>query len=163
MQSLLRWGIENSDGTAHEDGSQPRPLQNLDPGIIDAILGRPDAELMKEALAVAVDEAKEEEARLAALDDFEMVSDFCSLLVLVLNEHSYSNGSISSLNKLIMQIVCLHRWNITSPPATVDSLYAHRYRENGNVDSSSEPVGIKFVFERHQIRSPVDYRYCCTE
>lgn len=29
---------------------------------------------MKEALAIAVDEEKEEDARLTALDDFEMVS-----------------------------------------------------------------------------------------
>ena len=59
MESLLRWGIANS---APQDGNQPPPQArtDLDPGIIDAILGKSDAELMKEALAVAVlvDEAE---------------------------------------------------------------------------------------------------------
>ncbi|TFY67417.1 hypothetical protein EVJ58_g1634 [Rhodofomes roseus] len=71
MESLLRWGIEHS---GNNDGAQPQPprsVQSLDPGIIDAILGRPDSELMKEALAIAVDEGKDEDARIQALDDFE--------------------------------------------------------------------------------------------
>jgi hsp70-interacting protein len=75
MQSLLRWGIENSsndnNGSA-TDGTAPRRT-DLDPGIIDAILGRPDAELMKEALAKAQDVSFDEDARLTALDDLEMV------------------------------------------------------------------------------------------
>lgn len=73
MESLLRWGIEHS---TNDDGEQPasqRPRQNLDTGVIDAILGKSDAQLMKEALAVAVDETKNEEDRIQALDDFEMV------------------------------------------------------------------------------------------
>ena len=37
------------------------------------ILGKPDSELMKEALAVAVDEQKDEDERVQALDNFEMV------------------------------------------------------------------------------------------
>ncbi|KAF7795103.1 hypothetical protein EIP86_006248 [Pleurotus ostreatoroseus] len=70
MQSLLRWSIENS-----ESGAPPPPndQSKLDPGIIDAILGKPDAESMKEALAIAVDEKRDEEDRLQALDDFEML------------------------------------------------------------------------------------------
>ncbi len=75
MQSLLRWSIENSalqDGSA--DGRPPPPNKTLDPGIIDAILGRPDAEQMKEDVAVAVDTSKSEDDRLAALDHLEMVS-----------------------------------------------------------------------------------------
>ncbi|KAI0920623.1 hypothetical protein AcW1_002308 [Taiwanofungus camphoratus] len=73
MESLLRWGIEHS---TNDDGEQPasqRPRQNLDTGVIDAILGKSDAQLMKEALAVAVDETKNEEDRIQALDDFEML------------------------------------------------------------------------------------------
>lgn len=71
MESLLRWGIEHSN----DGGQPPQPsrVQNLDPGIIDAILGKPDSELMKEALVVAEDEKKSDDERIQALDDFEMV------------------------------------------------------------------------------------------
>jgi hsp70-interacting protein len=56
MESLLRWSIEN----AATDGSGPRPppepRKDLDPGIIDAILGKPDAVLMKVcSLSVCLD------------------------------------------------------------------------------------------------------------
>ena len=72
MQSLLRWSIENSSQDAAERGSS-QPRQPLDPGIVDMILGKPDSELMKEALAVAIDEQKDEDERVQALDNFEMV------------------------------------------------------------------------------------------
>lgn len=71
MQSILRWSIENSTGEAPPQ--QPREAKNIDPGIVDAILGRPESELMKEALAVATNVESGEDARLQALDDFEMV------------------------------------------------------------------------------------------
>lgn len=77
MQSLLRWGIENAPQEGG-DNSQT-PVQPLDPQVIDMILGRPDAELMKEALALAMDQSKSEDARLSALDDFEMVRAIQSL------------------------------------------------------------------------------------
>lgn len=46
MESLLRWSIEN---TVPESGpSTPKdPRKDFDPGIIEAILGKPDAVLMK--------------------------------------------------------------------------------------------------------------------
>ncbi|EPQ55957.1 Fes1-domain-containing protein [Gloeophyllum trabeum ATCC 11539] len=73
MQSLLRWSIEHA-GAPSQDGSAPRPEpKKLDPEIIDMILGKPDAEQMKEKLAVAVDEGRSEEERVQALDDFEML------------------------------------------------------------------------------------------
>lgn len=88
MQSLLRWSIENSPagaGTGSNNGdssngqhAQPR---QIDPEIIDAILGKPESELMKEALAVAVDTEKNEDDRLQALDNFEMVRICVSLLM----------------------------------------------------------------------------------
>ena len=71
MQSLLRWSIENS---SNDVPSPPARRTDLDPGIIDAILGRPDSELMKEALAKAQDASLDESARLTALDDLEMVN-----------------------------------------------------------------------------------------
>lgn len=72
MDSLLRWGIENSAPPL--PGAPPAVVRNdLDPAIIDHILGKPDAVLMKEALAVAVDETKGEDERMEALDNLEMV------------------------------------------------------------------------------------------
>ena len=79
MQSLLRWSIENSTTTSNDSdvASPPTPRRtDLDPGIIDAILGRPDSELMKEALSKAQDSSLDEDARLTALDDLEMVKSF---------------------------------------------------------------------------------------
>ncbi|KAI0339130.1 nucleotide exchange factors-like protein [Trametopsis cervina] len=73
MQSLLRWSIENSTTENSEGSTPPQPRKDLDPGIIDLILGKPDAQLMKEALAIAVDETKSEDERLQALDEFEML------------------------------------------------------------------------------------------
>ncbi|KAH7924195.1 Fes1-domain-containing protein [Leucogyrophana mollusca] len=73
MESLLRWGIENSTPSSGGSAPPPAPRRDLDPAIIDHILGKPDAQLMKEALEVAVDDAKAEDARLAALDDLEML------------------------------------------------------------------------------------------
>lgn len=72
MHSLLRWGIENS---STEPGSQApvRPMQPLDPEIIDLILGKSDAVQMKESLAIAVDTSRDIDQRIAALDNFEML------------------------------------------------------------------------------------------
>jgi Nucleotide exchange factor Fes1 len=74
MQSLLRWGIEHSANDDSTTGVVPLTQRtDLDPGVIDVILGRPDSELMKEALAKAQDPSLYEDARLTALDDLEMV------------------------------------------------------------------------------------------
>ncbi|KAI0252250.1 nucleotide exchange factors-like protein [Lactifluus subvellereus] len=74
MQSLLRWGIENSANDDSTGGVAPLTQRtDLDPGIIDAILGRPDSELMKEALAKAQDVSLDEDVRMTALDDLEML------------------------------------------------------------------------------------------
>ena len=82
MQSLLRWSIENSPAGAETGGSNRQSAQprQIDSEIIDAILGKPESELMKEALAVAVDTEKSEDDRLQALDNFEMVRVCVSLL-----------------------------------------------------------------------------------
>lgn len=82
MEHLLRWGIANSDP---RDANQPppRPRTDLNPEIIDAILGKSDAELMKEALAIAVNEKRDEDERVQALDDFEMVRKKLSSLQII--------------------------------------------------------------------------------
>ena len=75
MQSLLRWSIENS--TPLDSAPSDRPpveRKNLDPAIIDMILGKPDAELMKEDMSVAVDANRSEDDRINALDHLEMAS-----------------------------------------------------------------------------------------
>ena len=76
MQSLLRWSIENSSTQvgAPSNGSSPSERQKLDPGIIDAILGKPDSKQMEEDLAIAVDTTRSEDERVEALDHLEMVS-----------------------------------------------------------------------------------------
>ncbi|KAF8154170.1 nucleotide exchange factor Fes1-domain-containing protein [Crassisporium funariophilum] len=74
MQSLLRWSIENS--TPQDSAPSDRPpveRKDIDPGIIDMILGKPDAVLMKEDMAVAVDVTRSEDDRLHALDHLEML------------------------------------------------------------------------------------------
>ena len=74
MQSLLRWSIENStplDTSATDH--LPVDRKNLDPAIIDMILGKPDAELMKEDMSLAVDASRSEDDRINALDHLEMV------------------------------------------------------------------------------------------
>jgi len=89
MESLLRWGIENS--TVSPDGETVVPQgKDLDPAIIDQILGRPDALLMKEALDIAVDEKQSIDARIQALDDLEM-------LVENIDNANGTSGNFSSL------------------------------------------------------------------
>lgn len=75
MESLLRWSIENSakDGSDNPNREPPAPRTDLDPGIIDAILGKSDAELMKEDMAIALNKEESEDRRVDALDHFEML------------------------------------------------------------------------------------------
>lgn len=71
MDNLLRWSIEHS--TPRSTDAPPPTRKDLDPGIIDYLLGKPDAVLMKEALEIALDESRDEGTRIQALDDFEML------------------------------------------------------------------------------------------
>ncbi|KAK7055529.1 Fes1 domain-containing protein [Favolaschia claudopus] len=72
MESLLRWGIENSSTDTYSNPA-PAPRQDLDPAIIDMILGKSDADQMKEDIAVAQDESQSESVRVDALDHLEML------------------------------------------------------------------------------------------
>ncbi|KAJ3858721.1 Le.MFB2 [Lentinula novae-zelandiae] len=71
MQSLLRWSIENS--TPQNTNAAPARRTDLNPEIIDLLLGKSDAQLMKEAMTIAVDEGNSEEDRVSALDNLEML------------------------------------------------------------------------------------------
>lgn len=74
MESLLRWSIQNSSSSDSAPSDRP-PVrrEDLNPEIIDMILGKPDSELMKEDVAAAIDSSKSEDERIAALDHLEMV------------------------------------------------------------------------------------------
>lgn len=71
MESLLRWSVANTDPNAAPPSTER--LKALDPGIIDQILGKPDAVLMREAAEMALDETKSEDERAQALENFEML------------------------------------------------------------------------------------------
>ncbi|KAG8740705.1 hsp70 nucleotide exchange factor fes1 [Ceratobasidium sp. 414] len=73
MESILKWSIENTPEDAPRTIPSAERMKELDPAIIDMILGKSDAVVMKEKLAFAVDEAREEDERVEALDDFEML------------------------------------------------------------------------------------------
>jgi hsp70-interacting protein len=73
MQSILRWSIEHSSPADSGPTDNP-PRRDLDPGVLDFILGKPDSEQMKEDMAVATDVHRSEDERVAALDHLEMVS-----------------------------------------------------------------------------------------
>ena len=87
MQSLLRWSIENS--TPYDSSPSAIPpvrREDLNPEIIDMILGKPDAQLMKEDAAIAVDSSKSEDERLNALDHLEMVRKDSNFLECITNK-----------------------------------------------------------------------------
>ncbi|TIA93429.1 hypothetical protein E3P99_00150 [Wallemia hederae] len=83
MEQLLQWGLQhsvNNDGDAEDlkkmaevAKSQSGPGQKYDPAVLDKILGKSDAEMMKEAMIVAANEEATLENRLVALDNFEML------------------------------------------------------------------------------------------
>lgn len=98
MDSLLRWSIENSSPST----GPVQPREDLDPAIIDHILGKPDAVLMKEALSVAVDEKKSEDERVEALDNLEMVSSAIELCVYEVYAKAVLFGSLSSISIMLM-------------------------------------------------------------
>jgi hypothetical protein len=107
MESLLHWGITNSSANADGAGASTSAgiteRKDLDPAIIDHILGRPDAELMKEALAQAQDASLPDDARVQALDDLEMV---CTSAPSLPSDRRRLNKS--SLNTLTTPLVCAH-------------------------------------------------------
>ncbi|CAE6368716.1 unnamed protein product [Rhizoctonia solani] len=73
MESLLKWSLENTPADEPHVPPTAERMKELDPAIIDMILGKSDAVVMKEKLAIAQDESREEDERVEALDDFEML------------------------------------------------------------------------------------------
>ncbi|KIO19493.1 hypothetical protein M407DRAFT_246155 [Tulasnella calospora MUT 4182] len=73
MRDLLAWSTEHQPAPDDPNYVPPRPLEELDPGLIDMILGKPDAVRMRDAMAIAADESKSEDDRVTALDDMELL------------------------------------------------------------------------------------------
>ncbi|KAG9007509.1 hsp70 nucleotide exchange factor fes1 [Tulasnella sp. 427] len=86
MRDLLAWSTEHHTTSEDPNYVPPRPLEELDPGLIDMILGKPDAVRMRDAMAIAVDESKSEEDRVVALDDMELANNANDMEVLKLWE-----------------------------------------------------------------------------
>ena len=133
MDSLLRWSIEHS--TPRGTDASPPTRKDLDPGIIDHLLGKPDAVLMKEALEVALDENRDEDARIQALDDFEM-----------LVEH------IDNANGMYMYCLVSSQGLETRGPV-------FRPRKSEDVGSITIPLGVPKLVRWDQDPDPLDYRH----
>ncbi|KAF9439225.1 hsp70 nucleotide exchange factor fes1 [Entomortierella beljakovae] len=76
LNELLKWSILNQ-ATENEDaspaGASVKPLEKMDPGLIDAILGKGDSQLMLEALTVIKNPQATSDEKDLAWEDFEML------------------------------------------------------------------------------------------
>ncbi|KAF9425119.1 hsp70 nucleotide exchange factor fes1 [Podila epigama] len=77
LNELLKWSIINQ-ATEKEDASNTgaaamKPMEKLDPGLIDAILGKSEADQMMEALQVIKNPQATETDKEIAWEDFEML------------------------------------------------------------------------------------------
>ncbi|KAF9027989.1 hsp70 nucleotide exchange factor fes1 [Podila verticillata] len=76
LNELLKWSIINQ-ATESEDASpstEPRkPMEKLDPGLIDAILGKSESQMMMEALHVIKNPQATNDEKDLAWEDFEML------------------------------------------------------------------------------------------
>ncbi|KAF9914444.1 hsp70 nucleotide exchange factor fes1 [Lobosporangium transversale] len=76
LNELLKWSIINQ-ATEKEDasaeGAPKKPAEKIDPGIIDAILGRSDSQMMLEALQVIKNPQATNDEKELAWEDFEML------------------------------------------------------------------------------------------
>ncbi|KAF9254977.1 nucleotide exchange factors-like protein [Marasmius fiardii PR-910] len=124
MESLLKWSIQNS---TPGDGSKPsEPRKDLNPEIIDAILGKSDAEQMKEDMAIAVDANRSEDERVDALDHLEMlieqIDNANNLVKLKLWEPLHALiTSDSSTDPVILQALWVIGTALQNNPAAQDS------------------------------------------
>jgi hsp70-interacting protein len=82
-EDLLKWSIaasnEGSNGGPSlqeiaKDVAEGRRPDLADPKLFDALMGKSEAQMMKEELAVGLDLNRTEQDRVQALDNFEMVS-----------------------------------------------------------------------------------------
>ncbi|KAF9152477.1 hsp70 nucleotide exchange factor fes1 [Linnemannia schmuckeri] len=76
LNELLKWSIINQ-ATEKEDASAAnatvKPMEKLDPGLIDAILGKSESQMMLEALQVIKNPHSTNDEKDLAWEDFEML------------------------------------------------------------------------------------------
>ncbi|KAK3832482.1 MAG: armadillo-type protein [Linnemannia elongata] len=76
LNELLKWSIINQ-ATEKEDASPSnatvKPMEKLDPGLIDAILGKSESQMMLEALQVIKNPHSTDDEKDLAWEDFEML------------------------------------------------------------------------------------------
>jgi hypothetical protein len=83
-EDLLKWSIAASNAGGSADGgpslqeiakdvAEGRRPDLADPKLFDALMGKSEAQMMREELAVGMDTSREEQDRVQALDNFEMV------------------------------------------------------------------------------------------
>ncbi|KAG9322503.1 hypothetical protein KVV02_001245 [Mortierella alpina] len=77
MNELLKWSIINQ-ATESEDaptrpGPPPKPMEKMDPGLIEAILGKSETQMMMEALKVIKNPNATTDEKELAWEDFEML------------------------------------------------------------------------------------------
>ncbi|CAO1637408.1 unnamed protein product [Parajaminaea phylloscopi] len=78
MDALLKWSVKNQDGSGPSSSELADDIKagkrpDLDPKVLDAIMGKSEAQMMQEELTAAVDSRRSEEDRETALDNFEML------------------------------------------------------------------------------------------
>lgn len=81
MDALLKWSMQQQ--TSDPQAATPSQLAedikagkrpDLDPKVLEAMMGKSEGTMMQEELRAAVDPQRTEEDREVALDNFEMVS-----------------------------------------------------------------------------------------
>jgi hsp70-interacting protein len=72
LNSLLRWSVEQTPVRGPSD-PLPRPISNLDPAIIDALIGKSDAKRMQEIVSAIEEPELSPDQRDEAWDELEMV------------------------------------------------------------------------------------------
>ncbi|KAG0378710.1 MAG: armadillo-type protein [Linnemannia gamsii] len=76
LNELLKWSIINQ-ATEKEDASKEnatiKPMEKLDPGLIEAILGKSESQMMLEALQVIKNPHSSDHEKDLAWEDFEML------------------------------------------------------------------------------------------
>lgn len=82
---LLKWSIAAQNASGQGDGGESmqaiaqevaegRRPDLADPALYNALMGKSEAQMMKEELSAATDTTRSEQDRVQALDNFEMVS-----------------------------------------------------------------------------------------
>jgi hsp70-interacting protein len=73
LNSLLQWGIENSDASRDPNATASEP-KSMSIDALRTLMGGPsDADLMKQAMAIIVSDETTQDAKMTAFDNFEQL------------------------------------------------------------------------------------------